>query len=56
MNEKQKESLTLHLSLECKVGAKSDARECDEGPWCEARKSIAEAFGLDVPKLKTSEL
>jgi len=46
MNDKQLASLNALLDIECKVAAKNDDKECEEGPWCEARRNIAEVFGI----------
>jgi hypothetical protein len=44
MNEDQKTSLTALLAVECNM-AEDGETSCD-GKWCNARKAVAEAFGL----------
>ena len=46
MNEEQKTSLEALLDIECRIAAKNDEKECEEGPWCEARRIILESFGI----------
>ena len=46
MNDKQKASLEALLDIECKVAIKNDEKECEEGPWCEARRNLLNAFGI----------
>jgi hypothetical protein len=46
MNEDQKTSLTALLAVECNM-AEDGETSCD-GKWCNARKAVAEAFGLET--------
>lgn len=56
MTEEQQKALENLLAIECKVAAKNeDGKECDEGPWCEARRKIVTAFGLTVSEESETE-
>ena len=45
MNEKQLSSLNNLLDIKCRIAEENDVKNCS-GPWCTARKNIAEAFEI----------
>jgi len=46
MDDKQKASLEALLDIKCKIAERNDEKECEEGPWCKARRNVLEAFGI----------